>query len=137
MWGARRFYLGWGLLVLLLLPAASDFVQWSYRRQQIQIVSEWTAAGAVQAIMRGEPVEAAVRRRIPRWLALTAPPAIEHPPRSGFFTTHPLAVRVHLSSVYAPFFCSLFLDPFPMSAQSTAAAIPTHRPGEMRITRVE
>lgn len=137
MWGVWRGYLGWGLLVLLLLPAASDFVQWSYRRQQLQIVSEWTSAGAVQAVMRGEPVEPAVRRRIPSWLALTAPPEIEHPPRGGYFTTHPLAVRVRVSSLYTPFFSSLFLDPFPMSAQSTSAAIPTHRPGEMRITRVE
>ena len=137
MRGARRAYLGWGLLLLLLLPAASDFAQWSYRRQQLQIVSEWASAGAVRALMQGEPVEPAVRRQIPKWLALAAPPEIEHPPRNGFFTAHPLAVRVRVSSPYAPFFSSLFLGPFRMTAQSTSAAIPTHRPGEMRIDRVE
>ena len=137
MWGVKRGELGWGLLVLLLLPAASDFATWSYRRQQLQIVSDDAASRAVDALMRGRPVEPAVRRELPKRFALAAPPEIEHPPRDGYFTTDPLAVRVRVSRLYAPFFSSMFAGPFRMTAQSTSAAIPTHRPGGRRIARVE
>ena len=137
MWGVKRSELGWGLLVLLLLPAASDFASWSYRRQQLQVVSDDAATRAVGALLRGRPVEPAVRRGFPQRFALAAPPEIEHPPRDGYFTTHPLAVRVRVSRLYAPFFASKFLGPFRMTAQSTSAILPTHRPGEMRIARVE
>lgn len=137
MWGMRRRDLGWGLLVLLLLPVASDFATWSYQRQQLQAFADGAATMALGAIMRGEPAEPAVRRGLRKRLALVALLAIEHPPRGGFFTTHPRAVRVRVSRLYAPFFASCFHGPFRMTAQSTAAAIPTHRPGQTRVARVE
>ena len=137
MWRVKRGELGWGLLVLLLLPLASDFASWSYRRQQLQFVSDDAATRAVGALMRGSSMEAAVRRGLPKRLALAAPPEIEHPPRDGYYTAHPLAVRVRVSRLYAPFFSSKFVGPFRMTAQGTSAAIPTHRPGERRIARVE
>ena len=124
MWRVKRGELGWGLLVLLLLPAASDFAAWSYWRQQLQIVSDDAATRAVGALMRGRPMEPAVRRGLPESFALAAPPEIEHPPRDGYFTAHPLAVRVRVSRLYTPFFFSKFVGPLRMTAQGTSAAIP-------------
>ena len=128
----------WAVATLLLLPPLADFALWSLWRQELQDSVDHAVEDAAKALRDGRPVEpAALATLRPDRLALSGPPAIERPPRAGRYQGDPNAIRIRVTAIRTPFFLSPLVGPSRMTAESTGAVIPTHRPGEIRAARVE
>jgi len=126
-----------GALLALALEAAADFALWSYWRQQLQQRADLAALAGAEALRLGRPGAALALAAVPPGLDLAEPPQIEHPPRTGFHAGRANAVRVRLTAVRRPIFASRLFGPAAMTAQGTAALLPTRRPGTTMAARVE
>ena len=134
----RRSIILWALAAVILLPLLADFALWSLWRQELQDSVDHAVEDAARALRDGRPVEAAALATLrPDRLALSAPPVIERPPRGGRFRGDRNAIRIRVTAIRTPFFLSPLVGPSQMTAQSTGAVIPTHRPGGTRAARVE
>ena len=135
--GDNRRILTWTLVAVLVCPPVADFVIWSSWRQHLQRVADNSAMSAATALQNGKVPgpEVFSGRPIDR-LGLVAPPAIEHPPRTGGYAGRGEAVRITLVSERAPFFWSRLFGPVRMTAVSTAALVPSE-PRGTRPARVE
>ena len=134
----RRSLILWTIGAVLVLPPLADFALWSLWRQELQDSVDHAVEDAARALRDGRPVEpAALATLRPDRLALAGPPAIENPPRDGRFRGDRNAVRIRVTAIRTPFFLSPLVGPSRMTAESTGAVLPTHRPGGTRAARVE
>ena len=128
--GGKREIWIWALVVLLVVPPASDFVTWSYWRQEFAAPCRPYREAGARALRRGEPPVPAAAARIARQrIVLAEPPMIEHPPASGRYRGRENAIRVRLTATRAPFFWSKLFGPARMNAVGTVAVIPDHPTG--------
>ena len=134
----RRSIILWTIGAVLVLPPLADFALWSLWRQELQDSVDHAVEDAAKALRDGRPVvPAALATLRPDRLALARPPAIEHPPEGGRYRGDRNAVRIRVTAVRTPFFLSPLVGPSRMTAESTGAVLPTHRPGGTRAARVE
>ena len=134
----RHSLILWTIGAVLVLPPLADFALWSLWRQELQDSVDHAVEDAARALRDGRPVEpAALATLRPHRLALSGPPAIEHPPRGGRFRGDRNAIRIQVNAVRTPFFLAPLVGPSRMTAESTGAVLPTHRPGGTRAARVE
>lgn len=105
---------------------ATDTIQWTLWKRQLQRMSDSAALAGSFALARGGSASAAANSELARYtiITLSGTPLIETPPTTGPYTGNAMAVRVVTTSSRALPFSSMFMANTPsISASATAAAV--------------
>ncbi len=108
---------------------ATDTIQWTLSKRQLQRMSDSAALSGAFAVARGNSASAAARTELERYedrnlIELSGTPTIETPPTVGPYNGNGKAVRVVINSVRPLPFSSMFMNAAPnIQAQATAAAV--------------
>lgn len=105
---------------------ATDTIQWTLWKRQLQRMSDSAALAGAFAVARGNSASSAAQSEINRYniITLNGSPTIESPPSTGPWNGNGKAVRVVLNSSRALPFSSIFTTAAPnIQATATAAAV--------------
>ena len=105
---------------------ATDTIQWTLWKRQLQRMSDSAALAGAFSVARGNSANSAAQAEINRYniISLTGSPTIESPPTVGSYSGNGKAVRVVLNSSRALPFSSMFMSATPnLQASATAAAV--------------
>jgi len=105
---------------------ATDTIQWTLWKRQLQRMSDSAALAGAFAAARGNSANSAAQTELNRYniITLTGTTTIETPPTVGPYNGNGKAVRVVVNSARALPFSSMFMSVTPnIQAQATAAAV--------------
>lgn len=105
---------------------ATDTIQWTLWKRQLQRMSDSAALAGAFAKARGGNANSAAQSEINRYniITLSGTPTIESPPSIGPYNGNSKAVRVVLGASRALPFSSMFMNATPsLSATATASAV--------------
>lgn len=105
---------------------ATDTIQWTLWKRQLQRISDSAAISGATSLARGGSASAAATSEINRYtiITLSGSPTIETPPTAGPYSGNAMAVRVVTTSSRTLPFSSMFMAATPViRAEATAAAV--------------